>query len=144
MTIRQGWMAAAVVSAAVVLGGCVGSPATTEQYEKLLEAWIGHQESLLVRVWGKPSQSRFLTPREKPAGGKELAYYNPGIYSWCMTRFTLDKANIVRRWRHEGSGCKTYRPDAACKDATQTGHRMGLPWLAYPCPSPVRAPAKPS
>ncbi len=137
-------MAAAVVSAALALGGCVGSPATTEQYEKLLDAWIGHGETLLVRTWGKPTESHFLRLGEKPEGGKELAYYNPGIYSWCNTRFTLDKGNIVRHWRHEGTGCKTYRPDAACKAATQRGHRMGLPWLAYPCPSPVRAPAKPS
>jgi hypothetical protein len=111
----------------VTLGGC----ATTENYEKMLNTWVGAPELDLVRKWGPPTSSydssgvRFLTwdrggqayvPGTAPSYQTQRignTYYtqpvggSPGyvIHRRCVTTFEV-KDGRVNSWRWEGNACK--------------------------------------
>ena len=105
--------------------------ATTANYEKILNSWVGASEIDLVRVWGAPdnqyesSGTKFLTyqrssniymPGTSPtytttvvgntaytsSSGGSPAY---NIQMFCKTTFEVKGERIVS-WRWEGNGCK--------------------------------------
>ncbi len=105
--------------------------ATTANYEKILNSWVGAKEIDLVRSWGAPdnqyesSGTKFLTyqrtsniymPGTSPtytttvigntaytsSSGGSPAY---NIHMSCKTTFEVKNERIVN-WRWEGNGCK--------------------------------------
>jgi len=111
----------------IFLIGC----ATTANYEKILNSWVGAKEIDLVRAWGAPDN------QYESSGTKFLTYqranniYMPGtaptytttmigntahttavggspasnIQFFCKTTFEVKNERIVS-WRWEGNGCK--------------------------------------
>ena len=119
-----------LIASLVILLGC----ATTANYEKMLNSWVGAPELDLVRRWGPPIQSY------ETSGRKFLVYSNsrniflPGtaptytttvigntaytnrvggtpaqnIGLSCQTTFEIFQERVVS-WRYEGNDC-TARP----------------------------------
>lgn len=109
------------------LAGC----ATTANYEKILNSWVGATELDLIRKWGPPRQSyeagdsKFLVysssrnvyiPGTAPAYETTVigntAYTNPvggtpgqNIGLSCQTTFEVSSERIVS-WRWQGNDCK--------------------------------------
>jgi hypothetical protein len=111
----------------IVLAAC----ATSENYEALLESWVGKSENALIQAWGPPDSVYETT------GTKYLSYtrsgtaYVPGIaptyrtrvigktaytHSYggtsgyvynrrCKTSFALVEG-IISKWRWEGNDCR--------------------------------------
>lgn len=92
------------------------SCASTSNYEKNLNVWIGHSESELVSQWGIPQSY------ETPDGIRFLSYMNSStsaitnkdyfgnyttipISHYCKTTFIL-KQGVVDQWQHEGDSCR--------------------------------------
>jgi hypothetical protein len=111
----------------LIFSGC----ATTANYEKILNSWIGSEEVDLIRKWGPPQQSyesggrKFLVyssqrnvympgtaPRYQTTYIGNTAYTNqvggtPGynIGMTCTTTFELVNNKIVT-WQWRGNDCK--------------------------------------
>lgn len=122
-------MLAAVALATMMMVGC----ATTENYEKMLNSWVGAQELDLVRRWGAPTQSyeaagrKFVTysssrnifiPGTAPTYTTTLvgntAYTNrvggtsaQNIGMSCQTTFEIYQERVVS-WRHAGNDCRAF------------------------------------
>ena len=100
----------------LLLAGCAtASRATSANYEKILQAWMGASEDKLVSSWGAPvstyktdSGSKLLT-----FGGNRGAVFFNGmmIPVGCTTTFTITHS-VVTNWRYQGNGCKAKDPDA--------------------------------
>ena len=115
-----------LVSLVVLVAGC----ATTENYEKMLNTWVGASEVDLVKKWGPPDSvyegagSRFLTwnrtgqvyvpgmPTYQTYRIGNTIYTQPAlgpqgyiVNEQCKTTFEL-KAERVASWRWEGNVCK--------------------------------------
>lgn len=112
---------------AIVLTSC----ATTANYEKKLNSWVGSSELNLVQSWGPPVQSyeagghRFLVysssrniflpgtaPQYRTTFVGNTAYTNQvggtaaqSIDLGCQTTFELSDGRI-RSWRWQGNDCK--------------------------------------
>lgn len=122
----------ALLVTSVLLVAC----ATTENYEKMLNSWVGAAELDLVRKWGPPVQSY-------EAGGRKFLLYQsarnvfiPGtaptyttrfigntaytsqtagspaqnIGLSCKTTFELGEGHVLS-WRYEGNDCKALAPE---------------------------------
>lgn len=116
----------ALAALLLTLAGC----ATTANYEKILNSWIGNTELDLIRKWGPPQQShetggrKFLVytssrnvyiPGTEPSYTTTVigntAYTNPvggtpgeNIGLSCQTTFEISGDRIVS-WRWEGNDC---------------------------------------
>lgn len=118
---------ALAVAAALLVSAC----ATTANYERTLNSWLGHKEEELVASWGPP-QNVYVTP----SGARILTYtdagtvYLPGtppsyrstvigntVYSRpyggtspmaldysCTTHMTVEHG-VITHWRYEGNNC---------------------------------------
>lgn len=111
----------------MAIAGC----ATTANYEKILQSWVGASELDLVRQWGPPQQSyetggvKFLaftstrnvfipgtapTYRTQMIGNTAYTTQTAGTpaqnygYS-CKTTFELEGGK-VKTWKWEGNDCK--------------------------------------
>lgn len=110
-----------------LLTGC----ATTANYEKILDTWVGSDANKLVNSWGYP-QSSF----EAPNGNTVYVYGSSGSYTmptqtnttynvigntvygnstttggqtlnfWCRTYFEVNRSKRIVTWRWEGNNCK--------------------------------------
>ena len=89
--------------------------ATTEKYEKVLDSWLGSNDSNLITSWGAPSSTynmsngnRILTFIESKSGP---AVWMGGMLVplkfHCKTEFIVDPNNIIVGWRHEGNSCRS-------------------------------------
>lgn len=111
-----------------LLIGC----ATTANYEKILNSWMGMSENSLVSSWGPPNNfyesggTRYLTYAKSRSGyvpGVAPSYQTsfvgntayttqvggyPGfIYSAnCSTTFTINNG-VITSWRYEGNACRS-------------------------------------
>ena len=110
-------MKTAVLSILVFL---LASCATTENYRKILDSWIGHPVDELINAWGYPTGDF-----EIPKGNKVYRWEKRGLgisyksvdshwisdkYElWCNTYFEVDKNNIIVGYRFEGNDCISYR-----------------------------------
>jgi hypothetical protein len=113
---------------AFALAGC----ATTENFERKLQSWVGNTEDALVRSWGPPSsvyetgQSKYLTYARGAQGyipGVAPSYQTTRIgntyttqavggspgYTYnqhCTATFEL-VGGIISSWRWEGNACRS-------------------------------------
>ncbi len=105
--------------------------ATTANYDKILDSYVGMEEINLVRNWGVPAQSyevggrKFLTytsyrnvrvpgvaPTYQTSVVGNTAYTNAvggssamNIDKSCATTFEIDGSRVVS-WSHKGNDCK--------------------------------------
>jgi len=116
-----------LICCVLLLAGC----ATTANYEKALQSWVGSSADRLVEAWGPPQSSYKLSD-----GGQVLEYVNQGtahgsngpdaqgMYSGttatyvqhqtpvyninlvCITRFTVNPQGIITNWAWQGNNCK--------------------------------------
>jgi hypothetical protein len=114
----------------IILCGC----ATTHNYEKNLNLFVGLPLSNLVSSWGKPQNMYSLSDGttvveyrtyqivDKYVSTPYIPEYSgdsfipPGTYIqtpdmfkkvlWCRTKFIVNKNGIVDSWSHEGNDCK--------------------------------------
>lgn len=126
-----------LILAILLITGC----ATTANYEKILQTWVGSPVDNLVRSWGPP-QSQY----ELSDGGKVIEYSNSstatmggyttyqsvttynydGTYSTssvptttptynvqysCRTIFDVDENGTITSWRWEGNNCVADDPE---------------------------------
>src|SRR3546814_10352470 len=115
-----------ISTAFILLAGC----ATTENYERILQHWVGAHADRLVTAWGPPDSQYTLSDgsRVLQYSRRRLVDYGGNYFpepvfvdgrtlwlpSWdptyivarvCITRFTVDPQGIVREWRWEGNDC---------------------------------------
>lgn len=101
-----------VVLILTVSGGCAGSSlpfvATFENYEALLESFLGVPEADLVSAWGAPTQSY------SAANVKVLTYRNvrqaAGNSFSCTTTFQI-RDNVVTSYNYEGYDCRAFKSE---------------------------------
>lgn len=113
----------------LMLSAC--ATATRENYDVMLNSWVGKSERELVLIWGVPDKQYDLD-----AGTRLLSYvsrrsvYYPGSYPICSGRGSIDPiwgcsdgftphisflscettftlvSGKVAQWRHEGNNCR--------------------------------------
>ena len=102
------------ITAAFLIAILVGC-ATTGNYEKVLNSWVGVKTDQLISKWGPPHKSFELSN-----GGLVLEYYQQNytgyynsytntfhnIKNACKTLFTVNAAGIIKSWRWQGNACK--------------------------------------
>lgn len=112
---------------ALILCGC----ATTANYEKILNSWMGDEEVNLIRKWGPPYQTYESSGRKFLVYGSRSNMYVPGVapsyqttvagntaftnqvggtpgYNIdfvCITTFEIASNRIVS-WQWRGNDCK--------------------------------------
>ena len=132
------------------------SCATSENYKKVLNTWLGTHVDNLVSSWGPPQSSypiasggsviqyvssqnmqvggyTYTVPQTTYHQGNTSIYGSTGGYAYgnysgtstayvqkqapvyninmnCMTRFTLDRQGIIRRYYFQGNNCVAYPP----------------------------------
>jgi hypothetical protein len=116
----------------LVIAGC----ATSENYGKRLDTWMGSKESSLVAIWGTPDSFyeadgiRYLTYRSNNSGyvagippRTSTTYINGKAYTntvggtqgyiynkSCSTTFTVTNG-IITNWKFKGNDCTATAPD---------------------------------
>lgn len=117
----------AAVLAVILVTAC--QTATTENYNSILDSWIGQGKKDLVLSWGIPDREYRLDPSTELVSYKSRRQiYYPGNYSLCTaydrsfgtcaggfppylqylsceTTFTVVSGKISQ-WRHEGNDCR--------------------------------------
>lgn len=98
----------------LALTGC----ATTGNYERKLQTWMGHSESDVISRWGPPTNvyqdgdRRYLTWTKvggSMANATNFGYTAVGVGGtfWCSTTLTSVHGTI-QQWRWEGNACKAH------------------------------------
>lgn len=121
----------ATILAALALAGC----ATVQNYQAILESFVGRSERELLMRWGPPDSvyesagDRYLTYRRSetvyvPGAPPVLRTWRVGDATYtapvggtpghfeemsCKTTFIL-RGNAVAGWRHEGNNCVAMAP----------------------------------
>jgi hypothetical protein len=94
--------------------------ATTAQYERNLQSWLGHDVNHLISKWGPPSSDFALSNGNKiytwVDHGANISYANYSPYAntaigftsptSCKTSFTIDQNGRIIEWRYEGNNCR--------------------------------------
>jgi len=135
-----------IIVAILLISGCATTTdyekATTANYGKILETWMGSPVDNLVISWGPP-QSQY----ELSDGGKVIEYFNSrsgtiggyttnqpittynsdgststthvpttspsyNVQYHCRTTFDVDKYGTIISWRWEGNSCIAHDPDS--------------------------------
>jgi Tfp pilus assembly protein PilP len=111
-----------LICALLVLAGC----ATSANYQKNLNAWVGEDESALVAKWGKPNKTYevdgftylvYNTSGEASSPGintdsqSTVAGANgwiPSLTFWstCQTTFEIQKGKVVT-FEFKGADCRS-------------------------------------
>lgn len=104
-----------VILLSILLTAC----ATTGNYQKTLQSWVGQDADRLVQTWGVPTNSYTANDGTKTLeysfqngsvsqasiyGNVATGYTRP---SYCQTTFMVDKTNTVTNWRWRGNACKS-------------------------------------
>ena len=121
----------------VVLGLLLVGCATSANYTKILNSWVGSTENQLVSSWGPP-----LGSYVKDDGSKILTYQQSGSYDLpgtsvidsmtgfpvntsgptvatsCRTRFNISSSGKITSGSWQGNSCIATNPDSKLK----------LPW----------------
>ena len=121
----------------VVLGLLLVGCATSANYGKIINSWVGSTENKLVSSWGPP-----LGSYVKDDGSKILTYQQSGSYNLpgvqvmdsmtgfpvntsgptvatsCRTRFNISSSGKITSGSWEGNSCTAVNPDSKLK----------LPW----------------
>ena len=92
----------ALLLISTLLAGC----ATSANYEKVVDSWVGSSEDELIRKWGVPTSSystsdnKYITYRRT-----RIVDYGSGPFQKsCETTFTLQNERIVS-WSFKGNDC---------------------------------------
>jgi hypothetical protein len=101
---------ATLVAALVFL---LSSCATTGDYEKVLNSWIGSDISRLIESWGPPTDTyrmpdgRTLYTWFFDGGAVAMPFGNMAyaVSRSCKTTFTVGTNGVVQTWRYEGNAC---------------------------------------
>lgn len=102
----------------LILPGC----ATTANYQRAVESWVGHSSDELIQAWGPPVSEYKLNNGSKiltyvfDGGSVGYANYNPYLNTTiinqsrqsCKTMFTVDQFDRVTYWQYEGNMCRSY------------------------------------
>lgn len=117
---------------ALTIAGC----ATSENYGKRLDTWVGSKESSLVATWGTPDSFyeadgiRYLTYSSNNSGyvagippRTTTTYINGKAYTntvggtqgymhnkSCSTTFTVTNG-VITNWKFKGNDCTATAPD---------------------------------
>lgn len=125
-----------IIGTILILTGC----ATSANYEKVVDTWLGSDEAELIRSWGTPSSvyqsgnTKFLeysSSRQVVIPGSE-PNYNTDCYDYgnqvnctttksggyagtsynasCSTRFEINSGKVVG-WSFQGNDCRAFAPD---------------------------------
>ncbi|EEO27782.1 hypothetical protein OFAG_00935 [Oxalobacter formigenes HOxBLS] len=115
----------------ILLAGC----ATTANYEKILNSWLGNTEELLIQKWGVPDTVYESGNRKYLVYYRQNTVYFPGTpptyQSWydsltqtvtttqtggysgrsfnyyCKTTYTVENGRIIH-WQWQGNACTAY------------------------------------
>lgn len=105
--------------------------ATSKNYGKRLDSWVGTNADELVRSWGAPNSSYEMSDKRKiisyfkSSGASAYTSYNEyGASTFisnsdCKTEFIVSDQNIIESWKFEGNACK------ARKSSDDTSTRQG-------------------
>ena len=111
-------MRALIIFIFIFFAGC----ATTANYEKILNSWVGDHIDNLIGAWGIPDKSIELSNGERmveyiresssvgSSGTGKFFNIHTSHHS-CRTRFTLDPLGIIIKWGWEGNRCKANDPN---------------------------------
>ena len=87
----------------LILSGC----ATTAGYQKIVDSWMGAEESKLIEAWGVPDNVYQLNETDKvftyEESSQAIISGNVVTYS-CKTSFTVRNGVIVD-WKFKGNKC---------------------------------------
>ena len=123
------WKFVAICLSLTLLGGC----ATTANYEKILNSWVGSSELDLIRQWGPPAQAYETSGRKFIVYQSSSNMYIPGtdptytttlvgntayttssggtpsrnIDLSCQTTFEISGNEIVS-WQWQGNDCTAF------------------------------------
>jgi len=121
----------------LILGLLLVGCATSANYTKILNSWVGSTENQLVSSWGPP-----LGSYVKDDGSKILTYQQSGSFNLpgasvidsmtgfptttsgptvatsCRTRFNISSSGKITSGSWEGNSCTAVNPDSKLK----------LPW----------------
>jgi hypothetical protein len=89
--------------------------ATTANYEKKLQTWMGSDVNALIASWGPPDQVFPMSNGNKiysyaKNGGATSQLIYGTVYTtsyWCKTNFTTDPSDKIINWAWEGNSCKS-------------------------------------
>ena len=123
----------AIVVLCLLLVGC----ATSANYTKILNSWVGSTENQLVSSWGPPlgsyvkdDGSKVLTYQQTgsyqlpgqsvtdPMSGYPTSTAGPTVITKCTTRFNISPSGKITGGSWEGNSCTAVNPDSKFK----------LPW----------------
>ena len=94
------------------------SCATTENYEKMLDSWLGVPTKELVYHWGDPSdvylnqEGTTIYVYSGHTVVDDYKKYAPKHY-YCTTEFETNYRGIITKWKYKGNKCVSdwkYRP----------------------------------
>lgn len=109
----------------LILSGC----ATTENYNAILESWIGHNANDLVNSWGYPNSvfeapngntvyvygyqnSTYIPQTSYTTFSGNTAYTNTTggytVNSNCTTYFEVNSQKTIVHWKWKGNACRAY------------------------------------
>ncbi len=116
MTIWQTLNRTCALAVPLVLVACF---ATTGNYEKVLQSWVGQDINRLLTEWGPPTQE-YGMPNGKTMytwlriGGTVVTTNHDANSStstvernWCKTTFVASQAGVLETWRWEGNSCRS-------------------------------------
>ena len=123
--------------AIIVLGLLLVGCATSANYTKILNSWVGGTENQLVSSWGPPlgsyvkdDGSKVLTYQQTgsyqlpgqdvidPMTGYPTSTAGPTVMTKCTTRFNISSSGKITGGSWGGNNCKAVNPDSKLK----------LPW----------------
>lgn len=111
---------ALAVIAVSVLAGCATTTGSTENYRKIVSAWVGHTEEQLESSWGMPQSSTALsnggTMLEYIHNNTERAGYHgmATIGYVCYTDFYVSAQDQIYRWSYRSN---SYGGNYQCGDS---------------------------
>jgi len=106
-----------IIALVLSIAGC----ATSANYEKKLNSWMGADVNRLISSWGPPSDEYTMPNGSKMytwlwiGGTRVFANYNyylkmvtaGSVTYWCKTTFTASPSGVVNDWRWEGNSCRS-------------------------------------
>jgi hypothetical protein len=95
--------------------------ATSENYAKQMQTWVGADINRLISAWGPPS-NEYTMPNGHimytwlwVGGTKVVSNYNQYLNMtvshsktyWCKTTFTASPSGVIEKGQWEGNSCKS-------------------------------------
>lgn len=119
----------------IFIAGCATNRATTANYEKILNSWIGASEDKLIAKWGVPDKVYQNNNKKYLVYSRQYTSYTPGtapryystynsitgavtttpvggtsgytIHYHCKTTYTIENG-VITNWQWQGNDCTAY------------------------------------